>query len=209
MSKAVVLALLSAGLFCAVGKAQAVSAELQCQLQVPAAVHGTSVWYQMGYPFNLTANNLGLLPGSTLYQMAEQAFGLWQQGVSETTVMAQVSQRCASFSAAELNREYSFFEEEGNTPPHLTACGDMTTTAVQSFALLEGQPLTLDNFKAVILGVDLSSDGKPAIEQLVVQAFNLKQQGQLETAILEQTFAYSQQQSAEFKQQLAAEFYAE
>lgn len=205
MSKAVVLALLSAGLFCAVGKAQAVSAELQCQLQVPAAVQGTSVWYQMGYPFNLTANNLGLLPGSTLYQMAEQAFGLWQQGVSETAVMAQVSQRCASFSAAELNREYSFFEEEGNTPTHLTACGDMTTTVVQSFALLDGQPLTLSNFKAVIIG----EEQKPAITRLIVQAFNLKQQGQLETAILEQTFAYCQQQSTEFKQQLAAEFYAE
>ncbi|MDD4863977.1 MAG: hypothetical protein PHE38_08195 [Alishewanella agri] len=166
---------------------------------------GTSVWYQMGYPFNLTANNLGLLPGSTLYQMAEQAFGLWQQGVSETAVTAQVSQRCASFSATELNREYSFFEEEGNTPAHLTACGDMTTTVVQSFALLEGQPLTLSNFKAVIIG----EEQKPAITQLIEQAFNLKQQGQLETAILEQTFAYCQQQSTEFKQQLAAEFYAE
>jgi hypothetical protein len=88
-------------------------------------------------------------------------------------------------------------------------CRMLPKRRVQSFALLEGQPLTLDNFKAVILGVELSSGGKPAIEQLVVQAFNLKQQGQLETAILEQTFAYCQQQSAEFKQQLAAEFYAE
>ncbi|EJI86753.1 hypothetical protein AEST_02990 [Alishewanella aestuarii B11] len=205
MSKAVVLALLSAGLFFSVSKVQAVSAELQCQLQVPAAVHGTSVWYQMGYPFNLTANNLGLLPGSTLYQMAEQAFGLWQQGVSETAVMAQVSQRCASFSAAELNREYSFFEEEGNTPTQLTACGDMTTTVVQSFANLDGQPFTLNNLKIAIIG----DEHKPAIEQIIVHAFNLKQQGQLETAILEQTFAYCQQQSTEFKQQLAAEFYAE
>lgn len=205
MNKSIFWTVIGIALLCLISRAQASSTEPQCQLQVSTAVLGTSVWYQMGYPFNLTANNLGLLPGSTVYQLAEQAFGLWQQGVSETAVMAQVSQRCASFSAAELNREYSFFEEEGNTPAHLTACGDMTTTVVQSFALLEGQPLTLSNFKAVIIG----EEQKPTITQLIERAFNLKQQGQLETAILEQTFAYCQQQSAEFKQQLAAEFYAE
>lgn len=205
MVKGVVLSALCAGLFCSVFKVQAVSAELQCQIQVPAAVYGTSIWYQMGYPFNLTANNLGLLPGSTVYQLAEQAFSLWQQGLSDDVVMTQVSQRCASFSATELNREYSFFEEEGITPTHLTACGDMTTTVVQSFANLDGKPFTLNNLKAAILG----DEQKPALEQIIVHAFNLKQQGRLETAILEQTFAYCQQQPIEFKLQLGREFYAE
>jgi len=178
---------------------------LHCQIQVSAAVLGSGIWYQMGYPFNLTANNLGLIPGSSAYQLTELAYQLQQQGLSETAITQQVQQRCHGFNLSELTQEHSFFAENGATPPELTACGDVSTTVVQSFSLLEGQPTTVDNLLAVILGEQVS----PPIQQLAAFAVPLKQQQQLETVILERLFEFCQTQNASFKQQLAADYYAQ
>ncbi|GHG60141.1 hypothetical protein GCM10010919_03340 [Alishewanella longhuensis] len=178
---------------------------LHCQLQVPAAVMGSGIWYQMGYPFNLTANNLGLIPGSTAYQLAELAYQLQQQGLPETAITQQVQQRCTGFSLSELTQDSSFFAENGATPPELTACGDATTLVVQSFSMLEAQPVTIDNLLAVILG----EQHIPTIRQLAEFAVSLKQQQQLETTILERLFSYCQEQSISFKQQLAADYYTQ
>lgn len=176
-----------------------------CQIQVSAAVLGSSIWYQMGYPFNLTANNLGLIPGSTAYQLTALAYQLQQQGLSESAITQQVQQRCTGFNLSELRQEHSFFAENGATSPELTVCGDATTLVVQSFSMLEGQPVTVDNLLAVTLGEQVS----PPIQQLAAFAVPLKQQQQLETVILERLFEFCQTQTASFKQQLAADYYAQ
>lgn len=106
--------------------ARSLDAAHYCQVQVPAAVMGSAIWYQMGYPFNLTANNLGLIPGSTAYQLTELAYQLQQQSLSENVIAQQVQQRCTAFSVAELAQEHSFLAQNGVTAPELTVCGDVT-----------------------------------------------------------------------------------
>jgi hypothetical protein len=71
--------------------------------------------------------------------------------------------------------------------------------------MLEGQPVTVDNLLAVILGEQAS----PPIQQLAAFAVPFKQQQQLETVILERLFEFCQSQNASFKQQLAADYYAQ
>lgn len=184
--------------------AKDVDKSFYCQMQVTAAVMGSGVWYQMGYPFNLSANNLGLIPGTTAYQLTELAYQLHQQHLPQSTITQQVQQRCSSFSVNELATKHSFFAENGNTPVELTVCGDVTTLVVQSFSLLEGQPVSVDALLTLMQGEQVL----PGLPQLTEFAVRLSQQQQLETAILEQLFSYCQQQSAEFKQQLASGYYA-
>lgn len=174
-----------------------------CQVQVPAAVMGSAIWYRMGYPFNLTANNLGLIPGSTAYQLTELAYQLQQQSLSENAITQQVQQRCTAFSVAELAQEHSFLAQNGVTAPELTVCGDVTTLIVQSFSLLQGQAVNVDNLLTAMLG----EQHVPTIQQLTAFAVPLKQQQQLETRILEQLFEYCQAQSESFKTEMATAYY--
>lgn len=176
---------------------------IYCQMQVTAAVMGSGIWYQMGYPFNLTANNLGLIQGTTAYQLTELAYQLHQQRLSETAITQQLQQRCSGFSLGELAAEHSFFAENGNTPIELTVCGDVTISLVQSLSLLAEQPVTVDAWLAVMQG-EQSIAGLP---QLTEFAVSILRRNRAETALLEQVFSYCQQQSTEFKQQLAAGYY--
>lgn len=184
--------------------ARDVDKSFYCQMQVTAAVMGSGVWYQMGYPFNLSANNLGLIPGTTAYQLTELAYQLHQQRLPQSAITQQVQQRCSGFSVNELATEHSFFAENGNTPVELTVCGDVTILVVQSFSLLEGQPVSVDALLTLMQG----EQALPGLPLLTEFAVGLLQQQQVETAILEQVFSYCQQQSAEFKQQLARGYYA-
>ncbi|CAM5179935.1 hypothetical protein [Alishewanella longhuensis] len=184
--------------------ARNVDKSVYCQMQVTAAVMGSGIWYQMGYPFNLSANNLGLIPGTTAYQLTELAYQLHQQRLPQSAITQQVQQRCSGFSVSELAAEHSFFAENGNTPVELTVCGDVTILVVQSFSLLEGQPVSVDALLTLMQG----EQALPGLPQLTEFAVGLLQQQQVETAILEQVFSYCQQQSTEFKQQLARGYYA-
>ncbi|WP_333607556.1 hypothetical protein [Arsukibacterium sp.] len=173
-----------------------------CTEQVALATEAAQFWWPQGYPFNLAAAKQGLLPDSSSYQLMALAYQLLAQRQTEPRIRQLLQQRCQQFSHSDLSQPQSFFASSGQTAANLLVCAELTSALVASFRQLDSQPITLPGLMRVFAG----EEPKPAIAELAQQAVALAQQRQPATLILEQVFAYCDDQPLAFKHQLTAEY---
>ncbi|GAB3028514.1 hypothetical protein [Bowmanella dokdonensis] len=167
---------------------------LDCEERAQNLTFSALTYHQLGYPANLSADLLGLVREGTDAQLVRLAFDRLEQGLDEAAVTQALHQHCQSLPAAELDKEQSFFAEDGNTQVQLMACSTLLGAVFDQYSLPEQE---------LVLNMGVQSDSLAA--QLIADTLAKRSQGQSAKQAVGEVFEQCSDFSEQQKRQLAAE----
>jgi Sec-independent protein translocase protein TatA len=114
-------------------------AGLTCQQRAEMLHHSAKVWHEVDHPAALAANLLGLIQGRAEHRLVLVAFAQMDARVPEAQAIRTVRTACEAIPPRQFDELQSFYEEGGNTPPHLTACSGLMSNMLSALDLPEGE----------------------------------------------------------------------
>ncbi len=180
------------------GPAFALALNQDCALKSDGLLHSAKIYHEMDRPGNLAASKLGLIEGRADHKLLLLAFQLLEKKAPDSKITKEMILLCKSFKKSDLQMESSFFIEGGNTPPHLTVCGDIADSIFQQWESSEQE-----------LAESIGNSPGPETKTLVKAAVDLKKGGHSPRRSVEKLFELCQKRSDIQKKKLGKEFYAE